>query len=326
MKPNPTLTLAWVGIGAAIAGTSCGASFDPYNELKSFRLLAVRAEPPTLAPNATATLDALLYEPDSDVTTYAWSWCPVRSGAEGAYDCAMSEADFKAQLAAAGVPSDSISFDLGSRPTATFTYPLDPAVLAAVCSSPMGPPSGSAAAIINCDQGFPVSVGLTVTHGGKTISGFKTLHLALDTAAHPNANPVMGGLAIAASKGTVSEAQPLEPGDATFTATLTKDYELFADVPETSAETFFGTTTAGIAPTEQREVLFVTWFIEAGSTSDLRTTFYEGTAGFDKLDHNTWTLPQPEEFPRDRARVVLVLRDSRGGVAWLIREVLIAQP
>ena len=99
-----------------------------------------------------------------------------------------------------------------------------------------------------------------------------------------------------------------------------------SDSGSACAETFFGTTTPGIAATEQREVLYITWFIEAGHTSSQHTTFFEGTAGFNTLDHNTWSLPQPEEFDRDHAKIILVLRDNRGGVAWLTRDVLVALP
>ena len=334
---NDSRTLAWFALGAAGALWGCGASFAPYNELSDFRLLAVRAEPPTLAPGGTSRLDALVYDPSGPLepadpsTTYSWSWCPVRLGAAGAYECALSEADLRAELAAAGVSADALSFDLGQAPSATFAYPLDPTMLAALCSQSSGPPGGDAAGVLHCESGFPVSVGLSVTKGDKTISGTKTVYLALDGAAPRNANPLVTGLAIAPAKGQAVDAEPLlavegTDGEGAYVTTLSRTYELFADVPETAAETFFGTTAAGVAPREQREVLFMTWFIEGGSTASGHTTFYAGTAGFERLAHNTWTLPQPEEFARDHARVILVLRDNRGGVAWLERDVVVVKP
>ncbi|MBI5511541.1 MAG: hypothetical protein HY903_22525 [Deltaproteobacteria bacterium] len=326
MKRAHPPAFAALAVGVALATQGCGSTFDPYNQLEGFRLLAVRAEPPTVAPGATATIDALVYEPDGPGTTYAWSWCPVRTGADGAYECAMSEADFKAELEAVGVPVDSLTFDLGTNETATFAYPLDPTILALICATAMGPPGAGAAGLLHCDQGFPVSVGLTVRYGDKEISGFKTLRLALDAAAPANANPVLTDLSVAEAKGTRADAAVLPAGEPTYTMVLGEKYELFAEVPEAAAETFFGTTTTGIAPTEQREVLFITWFVDGGSTAHQRTTFFEGTAGFDRLVHNTWTLPQPEELGRDRARLVLVLRDNRGGVAWLRRDVLVGRP
>jgi hypothetical protein len=309
---------------AVLAG--CGGNFDPYNELKSFRLLAVRADPPEIPAGGAAALEALIYSPDGSAPTYAWSWCPWRSGADAGFECAVSEADFKAQLADAGVPTGDISFDLGTSPIANLSYPLDPAVLAAACARPQAPTAGAAPVTLNCDQGLPISIGLTVTLGEKQVSGFKSAYLALDSSRPLNQNPVLTGLGIAEADTAKDSATALDAGDPTFTATLGKKYELFADVPQESAESFFGTTTAGVPPSQQREVLVITWFIEGGSTVSQHTTFYEGTADFDRLEHNTFTLPQPEELDRDRLRLVLVLRDNRGGVSWLTREILVERP
>jgi hypothetical protein len=313
-----------IGLGTLALVWACGSGPKPYNELEDFRLLAVRAQPPALASGGAAVLDALTYDPQGGTPSFAWSFCPLRNGTQGGYECAISESDFLSFLASAGLPTTGISYDLGTQPTAAFSYNLDPRVLGALCGQAVG--AAGSTSLLDCSLGFPASVGLSVTEGQKTITAFKTLYLALDATSPLNQNPTLNGVSIAAQNKKRSDATPLDPSAPSFTATFGKSYELFADVPESSAESFFGTTMAGIPPSNQREVLTLTWFVNAGSTDYQHTNYYDGIADFDRLDHNTWTLPQPEQYASDHAELFLVLRDNRGGAAWLSRQILLALP
>jgi len=309
----------YTAIERLVARGVVGVSYR--NEVKQFI-----AEPPTVIPNGTTTLEALVYAPNDEPVSYAWSWCPMRAGASDGFACALTEEELKAQLAAAGLPADDLTYDLGSSETAVFQYPVSPLVLAALCAAPLSGAGDFAPFLLNCDQGFPASIGLVIRKGSEEISAFKAISLALDAESLPNTNPSVVALAIA-RPGDAREAAILLESDArTYEVTLSEEYDLFAEVPEASAESFFGTTTVGVDPTDQREILILTWFIEGGRTRYQRTTYYEGHADFATLTENRWSLPEPEEFDGAEAQVFLVLRDNRGGVDWLTRRVGVVRP
>jgi hypothetical protein len=304
-----------------LLATGCNSSFDPYNELKTLRVLAIRASPPTLTRGTTTTMDALVYTPDGDEPRYSWSWCPLRFGSENNYQCALSLAAFKSQVDSVGADSGSVTYDLGSDSTAIFGYLFDASVLAALCVANSSVDAGTTTSV--CDQGFPIEIALTVEDGQHSVAAFKTIYLAVDASASPNTNPSIHALSIASKDATRDSATLLSADGATYDVQFGGDYELFAEVPSEASESYVYVALPGAAPSEQRETLTVTWFITAGSTDNQRTTFYDGRVGLEVLTHNTWMLPQPEEFHADHAVVFTVLRDNRGGVDWLQREVLV---
>lgn len=301
---------------AALALAACAAEFEPYNLVQGPRLLAVRAEPPTLEPGGSAALDALVAAPAGAAVEYAWSWCPLRGGAAQAYGCLVPEEELRARLAAAGVALAQ-GYDLGSAPGATLRYPADPAAFAALCSGLVASLPRDVAPIA-CDQGFPVSIGLVLRVGGEEIRAFKEVRLALDDATPRNHNPSLSGLAVGPRD--APRANALVVGEADRPALAAGAvYAVFADVPDASAEPFvraFDPSTGG--PRAVREELTLTWFIEAGTTRWARTSWLSGQDGFDGLDRNEWTAPATPAA--GAARLTLVLRDERGGVSWLARD------
>jgi len=87
--------------------------------------------------------------------------------------------------------------------------------------------------------------------------------------------------------------------------------------------------------TLQFERLNFAWFIEAGDLGsnglggrrtgylpDINDQFGAGADGgvdttlFERAISNTWTLPLSSDYPPQKARIIVVVRDSRGGVAW----------
>ena len=305
-------------VALSMALTACASDFDPYNLLAEPRLLAIRAEPPTVALNGTTTLDTLIYNPGDAPVTYQWSWCPLRAGTTQNWDSAISENAINEQLQAMGVAGGSVRYDLGTEPTATLSYPLDPTVFAALCQDP-GSSLPDNVAMPSCEQGFPLSVGLTIRIGDLTIRAFKDVALALNDSTPLNHNPMVDALRFGAKGASVDQATMVAE-DQPPLLSANQTYALYADVPAESAEPILRTFSASNQPPYGgSENLVVTWFITAGTTRFMRTTYIEGEDGFDALASNEWTTPRDNDITSDNALLVLVLRDERGGVAWLHR-------
>ena len=283
---------------AVLAG--CGNDFDPYSRLTRLRVLAIASEPPAPAMGETATLTPLLYAPEGTPTpTFAWSWCPAPGPASEGYPCLISEAE----LAQGGVAVPP--YDLGTGPTGAFRNTVPPEILARLCAGIPGSKEQP-----DCSNGFPVQIGLTVMGEGEPIRAVYTLYLRFDPATPPNRNPHLAGLSVLID----DTLQPL--GD-TPQAVLPRKVEtkIQADVPEEDAESYPGTDSAG-NPAEVRERLTLSWFVESGDLHDSRTGFIDGVTTFADATANRWKPASEKDYPRDTARIIVVVRDSRGGVAW----------
>src|SRR5215813_2246599 len=85
-------------------GVACTGDFKPYNELIGFRVLGVRAEPPTVPPNASTKLSVLTFIGAPEMGTeveYAWSWCPFTAGGDLAFKCVVTREQLQAGVDAA---------------------------------------------------------------------------------------------------------------------------------------------------------------------------------------------------------------------------------
>src|SRR5688500_17757616 len=94
--PRFTLKADWLRgpLGCAVLLAGCGdtsSDADRVTTLDSLRVLAVRSTPADVAPGETATLSALVFEPDDGALEYAWSWCPARSDESGNFECSVEE-------------------------------------------------------------------------------------------------------------------------------------------------------------------------------------------------------------------------------------------
>ncbi len=294
---------------ALLAG--CDSGFDPYNRLESLRVLAIAADPPNPQPGAATTVSALLYTPEDGASeappnvTFAWSWCPFPGASNDGYACGVTEAE--ATAANGGVPVPS--FNLGSGPTAKLDHTINPALLQQICKGMPGAPQ-----VIDCDGGFPAQVKLVVTRGGETITTVSTVRLALDASIPPNNRPVVEGLSSVTEKDgvkteTVIAADP--------SAMLVRNVKTIvkATVPASVVETYLGKDN-DLRPAMVKEKLTVTWFVESGKTDSNRTSFIDGELPFESAMANKWTPPKLKDFPRTTARIVVVVRDNRGGVGW----------
>lgn len=300
---------------------SCSDDFDPYNLLRGVRVLAVQAEPPSLAPTETTTLSALTWQPadSTDTLLYSWSWCPFRGPSGEGSPCAVEEDEFAELL---GIPPGALPFDLGNADTANFTNPLDAATIEAVCTPPEDIGDlPDFVALPDCSEGLPITVRLALTAGGETIEVIKEVRLLAATAPDANANPSLGNVRFSVDPAPETEAVEIL-SDGTTYLDFAQDYVMFIDIPGAAIQTF---TPPGdefeAQPDPKQERMFLTWFVSEGETDAVRTTFLEGEVPMSVLRTNTWMLPRADEIDADTAELVFVLRDERGGVAWTERTV-----
>ncbi len=295
---------------AAVFACGCGADFDPYNRLGGLRVLAVRSEPPAPAPGETAKLSALVYTTDKDpVVSMAWSWCPFAGSANDGYPCLLTEAELRTMGAGDMVPA----YDLGREAEASFLHGVDPQVLKALCAPAgmgMGPSAISAAFLPSCDGGFPVTVKLVVKTAKDTVTTVRTLKLRVDPDKDANANPTVDGI-------TATLAGAERPVTETPEVTLPRNVDTVVKVavPEAAAERYMGKDDNG-QPAMVRERIFVTWFVEAGETRSERTSFIDGVVALPDALSNKWKPPLTKQYARDTLKIIVVVRDDRGGVAW----------
>jgi hypothetical protein len=312
---NRPALLACTTLAAAALAGGCGKEFDPYNRLTSLRVLAVRADKPLPATGETATLRPLVYTTkDSGPLTYTWSWCPFPGSENDGYRCRVDE-----QMLHQIPGSDSIPpFDLGTGETADLPNTIDPAILTAACGGMLP----AQVAGLDCNNGFPVQVSLTVSDGIETVPVVVTVRLrftptmdldppiyGLDT---PNTIPEIGDLT------AMRPGMAALPIDESAAATLPRDIgtDIHADVDMgTAVETYPGLDNDG-NPAMLNEHLFMTWFIETGTTDDHQTSFLNDTTPWDAFQKNIWTPATTKDYPADTARLYVVIHDNRGGVSW----------
>lgn len=300
----------------ALGGAACTEDFPPYNRLEALRVLAIQSEPVAPAFGETTTLTPLVHTAAGEAVTYAWSWCPFAGGANDGYPCLVSEEQLRAQLGAAG--ANLPPFDLGTGPTASFTHTLDPAALAPLCAATLPPGLAPFPLSLDCKEGFPVSIKLVVSTPTDTITSVRSLDLRLDPSTPPNTNPRMTNLVALLPVPGFPERRTTAPFDAVGTVVLPRRVEttIQVTVDPTSSEPFVDKNERNEdIPANER--LFLTWFVESGSTDDERTSFLPGLTNLLEATINGWRPASVEDYAPATSRIYVVVRDNRGGVSWL---------
>lgn len=316
-KLIPFLALA----AAGVVGAGCGEDFDPYNRLNSLRVLAIAADPPIPPPGQTTTLSALVYVPEQGASeapagvSYAWSWCPFPGSAADNYSCQITQEQL-AMLGAAGAALPPL--DLGTGLTASLPNAVDPQILVQLCKGVPGAPQ-----VLDCAEGFPVQIKLRIKTATDEIVSVSTVRLPLpDTA--PNQRPVIDGLLaefdrkIVNGDGTmamdVKEQLPIA-SDGQVTLPRNQDTVIKAVVAPSQIESYMGRDD-DLNPALVRERLTLTWFVESGETASSRTGYVEGGAPLERALRNKWKPGLLKDYAPTTARLIVVVRDNRGGVGW----------
>jgi hypothetical protein len=328
--PRFTLNPDWLRapLGCAVLLAGCGdttSDADRVTTLDSLRVLALRSTPADVAPGETASLSALVFEPEDNELEYAWSWCPARSDESGNFACLVEEAPLREAWAQTNPDIELPSYDLGSAPVAQFSNVLSPERLAALCGASSDPSSDPTAAAFACRASPQVSVSLSVRAPGAEVSAFKGLVLlpSAPAAEQRNTNPELPAEIAVVDLGT---GAPVPSGEALQAG---HEYSLRVDVaPEVAEQVPEQVATEGplgaSAIPAHRETLVLSWFMTHGhpiapdgeetlSENEI-TTFVDGENELGALGFNGWQLPLTAG-PED-ATLTLVLRDERGGVGW----------
>lgn len=320
---------------------SCATPLAPADELTSVRVLALRAEPTSLAPDGSVALDALVYVPGNDTPTYSWSWCPSLGTASDNFACLVTASALQTALDPDGSLGITIDFSLGTNATATFVYPATLAALQTLCqplpgsassgassgssagtssgsSSSAGSTSGSAAAPVrlDCSAGaVPISIVLTVTVGAEQIRAYRSLDLLFAADTSGNTNPTLGDFSFAANNMS------------TTALTSGTTYTITNAIPASATDTFTATLggPTGV-PTSELEGLALSWFVSAGTLGSATTALAPGAApdtrSYTSAETNTWVAPKV--LSASTVELVLVARDTRGGVGWTTQTVTVA--
>jgi hypothetical protein len=303
-------------LALALSVSACTRGFDPFNKVDKLRVLAVRAEPPALAPGESAELAALVYEPDGDELEYRWSWCPLPTTSLNGYECPLDEEQFAALVeqlipgAGALVPS----FELSLEPEAAFHYVIDPDLLQQVCEATQSADVPGLELLPDCERSLAITISLEVSAGGESVTAIKELPIFFDGQDADNENPSIGEVTAAHGGGPESVLDEDEPSS----LIADRRYDVTAEVSLSNSQTFQPEPTDDDPdPVPERESLFMTWFVTGGSTDSKRTTFIDGEVGLDVLENNSWQTPDAAAA----GTLFLVLQDERGGVGWTWRDV-----
>ena len=317
------------------------------------RVLAIRSQPVDLVPGGAVVLDALVYLPQgSPSPQYSWSWCASLGGSSEGYACSITAAQLTEMMDPDGGLGLSIDYSLGSEPTATFGYPASPDALKRLCSrSSLDGGMADASEDASTGDGGPgvgadfcrdpitVTVLLTVQVSDQSLQAMRTLNLYLNPPTATNSNPEIDGLTVPAADVGTSDGGPLPDGAV----------GLLANVPASASEQYVGAGPGapgdgGVEPPTddggfyedtgdggrqdfQREPryegLSLAWYVEAGQLGKSTTTLdlvRVGEARDWKLLLQNWWTPPQAGGSGTQYEFILVLRDSREGIGWLVQK------
>jgi hypothetical protein len=310
MRPLSALT------GVLLAAAACSNDFAPYSKLDRLRVLAVQAEPSTPLAGETAVLSALTYAPPGEAIGFHWTWCPAAAPASGSYACSLDPTQADQAFAAAlapGVAARLPSLDLGTASTAIFTNPFSSSALAGLCAS--GLAGASYAQSFDCEGGFPVTLALEVATASASLRAGFVLRLPLGDSPELNHNPYPTGLRLG--------GVPLGEAPTAITVAPGQVLDLHVDIPADAVEVRSIPPSEG-PPGQRRERLTSSWFADSGTIDEARTAFIDGETSLDQTASNHWTAPQDADWPAlGLVELAVVLRDDRGGVGWLVRQVVL---
>jgi hypothetical protein len=338
-------------VGAALALLSCSRSgFNTPTLLNKVRVLAIQADPPQPALGAATTLSKLVYlpptadggDPEAGVT-YDWWWCPLPMSSTNPAQCPIDQPT--ANQLFAGISDVPVPpLHLGAGKKAPFTNPFPAPILASLCERKLDAiPALAAAGASNgalvanggltfaCTvAGFPITIILTVqTSTGEKLPAVFTVYLPINDSVPANLNPVVNSISVTVNGSDYQLDQAGSQGilyNASVPVVLGMDPNSSEPMPDPNL-VLPPDPNAYLPPNDNPfERLDISWYAECGDFGGNglggRRTGYLGNptdpnATLAAALHNTWNIPKPEDYPGTLARITVVVRDNRGGVAWL---------
>ena len=278
MKPSPIKTFAVYSAFTAVAlltFSSCSDGLPKYVLLGDLRVLAIKADPPEIAPGASSTITPWL----SDIKGAG------RTLTVTAVGCVDPGIGFGADASCDGRP-DATSLTQGSVNLS------GPEFTGATSSFSVTVPTDILQSRLPFDQfnGVAYLIQYTVSASdGSTVKSLKRVMVSNSTS--PNSNP--------------SLTQILADG-AAFSTRPANPVQLQADFPATGPQgpENYSRMQVDANLTNLTETFVTTWFISEG------TVQYERTDG---ATQTKFTPAATSTTPATRLQVIAVLRDGRGG-------------
>ena len=339
MKSTTTLM---AGVALALFGCS-SSDFNTPTKLNKVRILAIQADPAQPALGSSTTLRALVYQPPPSadggtdagvsVTGYSWSWCPLATSSADGFACPIGQDAANQLFAGLGIVGTP-PLDLGTGDSASITFPnpFPASFLANFCTYGLPATAGSPSMKFGCTiAGFPITINLVVHTSAGDLPAVFFVYLPINDAIPANLNPVVSGIDIFNHRLDQVGTQEV-PLNSRVPVVLEMDdssAEVLPDPNEVLPPSKYPPPDPkhpplgpNIAPYEQ---LTMSWYAECGDFGANGLggdrTGYLGdpnnlNSQFGTAIENTWNIPQAEGCPIDYARMIVVVRDNRGGVAW----------
>jgi hypothetical protein len=269
-----------------LATAGCLPAQDPASYLNGLRVLAIKAEPPDLAPGASTTLTALALDTQGRMLDIGWAAClrPPLQGQIVHPDCVTNE-------------------------TADYLQPIGsgPSVMATM---PRVDPTSRAFGLPDSTGGLYLPVRVRAVAGGDTLAAVYRLRLL--TRPPANQNPVIDQIfqVTPAVEGGPSEMlTPLDPMTSPIVHSG-QEITLRAALAASSAETYsiYDGPPETTPPRSATERLTVSFFATAGSLSTAQTGAERPDAVL-KLDTHLPASGMAIE-------IYVVARDERGGMDY----------
>lgn len=326
-----TIRLPAVALAASFAtlvgAAGCSdADFERSTEITKFRALSIIATPPEVAPGETTVLEPVFAFPRALVppTHFEWTLCLFDEGANGYFRCADD------------IPELGVTTTLATSTDRSFVFTQDvlsESNLQAACAALANVGAGAsippeiASGLPKCSTGLPLRVRLKVCEvsGCEDREAFilsTKLTLLFDAYRdRPDRNVAPTMNAIWANDALLVENAPTplmfvgEGADDEMPLTIR------IDVPASAAQSFTPVEPAG-APAE-REELQMHWYATAGEWKRSRSFYREGITNDAEIGGNELTLARADLVLPQTIEIWAVLRDSRGAVATLYRQVVV---
>lgn len=297
-----TLRLPW--FVALLACTSCVIGSDKYPRPRDLpqswlvdrpRLLAVRADPAEASPGETVTFSALLPDPTSTIATVLWLACPFVEDAESDAP-PQCEIDTDLDLETASIEELAAAGLIGVEPGFPPTYTVPEDVLEGV----EDPAEGSYVTIQV--TGLPeLSLDDTAIDFNAVEAGYK--RLVVSEATTPNHNPDLAYFTVEGQRVSPGSMVELDPH---------QTYEIGVVLADDAVEDYQYVNSDGISE-DRTEEPYVTWYATSGTIVQLwslhphlHTDWVSG--GF--ATTGSWYA---------------VVRDRRGGMAWLEQQWIVGR-
>ena len=274
----------WALLGALALLWRCGGDeLDSISELNKYRVLAVRAEPPSLAFGEQSELRVFDFHPDDLSGTepersYRWRLCLQSAGAVTRYECLIPELDLEGTGATTTVDLLSLIAQLDQETRERLMSIGEEEVEG--LEGPESPLGGGIDEAFDFSQGIPIYVKVTARAGDDQLEVVKQLRIRLDANTPDNENPEIRALVPTAPTRLIAG----------------QSVELGVSLTEESVERY------QVDGVEEEEEPFLSWASSGGKFERSITDTDPG--------RNLLTLPT-EPGP---LRVYVVARDRRGGV------------